>query len=57
MRPVLEGILRYDGLSDGTYDLEDVLIANDALDVRDENNRRMNDPKRKDEGVIWEAGK
>jgi len=41
MRPVLEGLCRYESLIDGTFDLFDVARMNDALDVRSENERRM----------------
>jgi len=41
MRPVLEGLCRYESLIDGTLDLFDVARMNDALDVRSENERRM----------------
>ncbi|MFU1907633.1 DUF6889 family protein [Bordetella avium] len=37
LRPVLEGICRYESLKDGTLDLADVSLMNDALDVRAEN--------------------
>jgi hypothetical protein len=41
MRPVLEGLCRYESLTDGTLDLFDIARMNDALDVRSENERRM----------------
>ena len=41
MRPVVRGILRLEGLYDGTYDLEMVRLANNALNVEDENERRI----------------
>lgn len=34
MRPVLEGMLRYESLKDGSVDLEDVARCNAALDVK-----------------------
>lgn len=40
MRPVLEGLCRYESLKDGTVDLEDLAKMNDALDVRAENEHR-----------------
>jgi hypothetical protein len=40
MRPVLEGLCKYESLTDGTLDLADVARMNDALDVRSENERR-----------------
>ncbi|MDR1020509.1 MAG: hypothetical protein LBL73_07110 [Synergistaceae bacterium] len=43
MRPVLEGLCRYEGLADGTLSLEDLLVMNQALDVKHENERRWLD--------------
>ena len=40
MRPVGEGMSRYENLIDGTLDLTDVARMNEYLDVRDENQRR-----------------
>ena len=40
MRPVLRGVYRMESLLDGTLDLEHVALANEALDVIDENERR-----------------
>lgn len=40
LRPVLAGCCRYESLLDGTLGLEDVALLNDALDVKDENERR-----------------
>jgi hypothetical protein len=40
MRPVLEGLCRYESLTDGTLSLEDLRVMHDALDVRHENDRR-----------------
>jgi hypothetical protein len=42
MRPVLEGMCRYESLKDKTLDLGDIARMNDALDVRYENERRIN---------------
>ena len=41
MRPVLDGLCKYESLLDGTLTLEDVARLNDALDVRAENERRF----------------
>ena len=41
MNPVLRGVFRFESLIDGTLDLEHVYMANDALDVQDENERRL----------------
>ena len=40
MRPVLEGLCRYESLINGTLDLCDVALMNEALDVRGENEAR-----------------
>jgi hypothetical protein len=40
MRPALNGLCKYESLKDGTLDLIDVALMNDALDVRFENERR-----------------
>jgi len=41
MRPVLRGLCRYESLLNGTLDLYDIARMNEALDVQDENERRM----------------
>lgn len=41
MRPALRGVYRLESLIDGTLDLEHVALANEALDVMDENERRI----------------
>lgn len=40
MRPVLEGLCKYESLKDGTLDLADIERMNEALDVRAENQYR-----------------
>jgi hypothetical protein len=40
MRPVLEGLCRYESLKDGTLNLEDISRMNEALDVKYENEYR-----------------
>jgi hypothetical protein len=40
MRPVLRGLCKYESLKDGTLDLCDIALMNDALDVQDENEAR-----------------
>lgn len=40
LRPVLEGMCKYESLKDCTLDLEDVAKMNDALDVKIENENR-----------------
>jgi hypothetical protein len=42
MRPVLEGLCKYESLKDCTLDLVDIARLNDALDVKFENERRYN---------------
>lgn len=39
LRPVLEGMCQYESLMNGTLDLADVARMNEALDVRQENER------------------
>lgn len=41
MRPVLEGLCKYESLFDGTLGVEDVARMNDALDVKNENESRV----------------
>lgn len=40
MRPVGEGMCRYESLIDGTLDLCDIAMMNDYLDIRFENENR-----------------
>lgn len=40
MRPVLEGLCKYESLIDGTLSLGDLQEMHDALDVKHENERR-----------------
>lgn len=40
MRPVIAGLCRFESLDDGSVDLAGLALMNDALDVRDENQRR-----------------
>lgn len=42
MRPAIRGVYRMESLLDGTISLEHVAMANDALDMADENERRWN---------------
>lgn len=39
MRPVIEGMCKYESILDCTLDLVDIALMNDALDVREENER------------------
>lgn len=43
MRPVLKGLCKYESLLDGTLDLSDLAMMNDALDVQEENEARYKD--------------
>jgi hypothetical protein len=43
MRPVLEGLCRYESLIDGTIGLVDIARMNEALEIRDENQARVNE--------------
>lgn len=40
MRPVIRGLCKYESLKDGTITLYDITLMNDALDVKEENERR-----------------
>jgi hypothetical protein len=37
MRPVIEGMCLYESLKDGTIDLADIALMNEALDCKYEN--------------------
>jgi hypothetical protein len=41
MRPVMRGMCSYEGLKDGTIDLYDILLMNEAIDVERENQIRV----------------
>jgi hypothetical protein len=43
MRPVLEGLCKYESLIDGTLGLMDIARMNEALEIRDENQARANE--------------
>lgn len=45
MRPVIEGMCKYESLKDGTLSLGDIARMNDALDVKYENEARINERK------------
>jgi hypothetical protein len=49
MRPVLEGLCAYESLLNGTLDLFDIARMNEALDVKFENDRRLNEALAKKE--------
>lgn len=41
MQPIIEGLCKYESLIDGSIGLVDVARMNDAISVRNENQRRM----------------
>jgi len=43
MRPVLRNMCRYESLKDGTLDLYDIVLMNEALDVEEENESRAHE--------------
>jgi len=47
LRPVLEGLCKYESLKDGSLGLHDVALMNDALDVKYENERRYHESQKK----------
>lgn len=40
LKPVIEGLCKYESLKDGTLDLEDIARMNESLDVKTENENR-----------------
>lgn len=48
MRPVLEGLCKYESLTDGTLNLGDIARMNDALNVRAENQIRIQEAAERD---------
>ena len=41
LRPVMNQLCRYESIIDGTLDLVDIAILNEALDAQEENQRRL----------------
>ena len=41
LRPVINGMCRFESLKDGTIDLYDIVLMNEALDVQAENTYRV----------------
>lgn len=41
MRPVLRGMCKFESLLDGTLDLNAIADLNEAIDVEEENTRRV----------------
>lgn len=48
MRPVVEGLCKYESLKDGSLDLEDFMRMNDSLNIRDENKLRLQEAADRD---------
>lgn len=46
LRPVMRGMCRFESIKDGTLDLADFCLMNDALDVDNENTRRAHEANR-----------
>lgn len=46
LRPVVRGYCSFEALKDGTIDLEDIALLNDAADLHDENQRRAEEAQR-----------
>lgn len=46
LRPVDYGYCKYESLKDGTLDLGDIARMNAAIDVKEENQRRMREADR-----------
>ena len=45
MRPVVEGMCKFESLKDGTISLWDIALMNEALAVRDENTLRAEESR------------
>lgn len=41
MRPIMRGLMKFESLIDGSVDLCDIALLNDAIDVQDENDHRL----------------
>lgn len=50
MLPVLEGLCRFESLKDGSLDLADVALMNDALLIRAENKARIREAEERQHG-------
>jgi hypothetical protein len=48
-RPVMNGLCRYESLVDGTLDLNDVLEMNEWLDVKEENDARLEEVQKRNQ--------
>lgn len=43
LRPVMHQLCKYESLLDGTLDLADIALLNDAIDVKSDNERLLNE--------------
>lgn len=48
MRPVIRGMCKFESLKDGTLDLADIALMNDALDVHADNQYLLNEARERD---------
>jgi hypothetical protein len=48
MRPVMRGMCSYESLKNGTIDLYDILLMNEAIDVERENQIRVADARERE---------
>lgn len=46
MRPVMNGLCKYESLLDGSLSLEDIARMNDAIDVKEENEFRQQEARK-----------
>jgi hypothetical protein len=51
LAPVIAGMCRYESLKDGTLDLSDIALMNDALAVRADNEDRARETLEKQNGT------
>lgn len=43
LRPVVNGLIKYESLLDGTLSIDDIALLNDALDVKIQNEELYNE--------------
>lgn len=48
MRPVIKGMCKFESLKDGTLDLADIALMNDALDVVADNEYLVEEARERD---------
>lgn len=51
MRPVIRGMCKFESLKDGTLDLADIALMNDALDVHADNQHLLNEARERESKV------